>query len=140
MIVSTRGEYALRLMIALAGKEGPSPLKEIALENNIPHKYSESIMSALAKAGLVEGSRGKNGGYRLTRAPAEYSVSEILEAAETSFFVTSCSKDNSCPHADTCPTLPIWKALDGTVREFLSRYTLADLLTEPKRIAFPQKI
>lgn len=128
MIVSSRGEYALRLMIALAGREGFSSLREVALENRIPHKYSENIMTALAKAGLVEGSRGKNGGYRLTRAPSEYSLAEILETTETGFSVTSCSKDNSCPHAATCPTLPVWRALDETVREFLSRYTLADLL------------
>ncbi len=128
MIVSTRGEYALRLMIALAGKQEFSPLKEIALGNRIPHKYSENIMTALAKAGLVEGSRGKNGGYRLTRPPEAYSVAEIIAATETNFFVTSCTRDSSCPHADTCTTLPVWRALDETVREFLSRYTLADLL------------
>lgn len=128
MIVSTRGEYALRLMIALADKPKPVSLKEIALQNHIPHKYSENIMASLAKAGLVEGARGKNGGYRLVRSPDRYSLAEILEATENSFFVTSCSKDASCPHAEDCPTLPIWRALDGTVREFLSRYTLADLL------------
>lgn len=128
MIVSTRGEYALRLMIALAGRDEFVSLKEIALENHIPHKYSENIMTALAKAGLVEGSRGKKGGYRLTRAPEEYSVAEILENTELSFAVTSCSKEGDCPHADTCPTLPIWRALDETVHEFLSRYTLRDLL------------
>lgn len=128
MIVSTRGEYALRLMAALAGKEGFSSLKDVALANNIPHKYSENIMTALAKAGFLEGSRGKNGGYRLSRRPEEYSLAEILEAVESSFAATSCLKDGSCPHADTCPTLPVWKGLDETVHEYLSRFTLKDLL------------
>ena len=128
MIVSTRGEYALRLMVALAGKEDFSPLREISLANNIPHKYAENIMTALVKAELVEGSRGKYGGYRLNRPPEAYSVAEILETIESSFSVTSCSKDGSCPHADTCSTLPIWRGLDETVHAYLSRYTLKDLI------------
>ena len=88
-------------------------------------------MTALAKAGLVEGSRGKNGGYRLSRAPEAYSVAEILEAIENSFSVTNCIKEGGCPHADTCTTLPIWRALDENVHEFLSRYTLKDILPPP---------
>ena len=128
MIVSTRGEYALRLMIALAGKESFSSLKDVALSNGIPHKYAENIMTVLVKAELAEGSRGKNGGYRLRRSPEEYTVAEILEAVENSFSVTSCSKEGDCPHADTCPTLPIWRGLDETVHEYLSRFTLKDLL------------
>ncbi len=126
MIVSSRGEYALRLMVALAGREGLTPLKDAL--GGIPHKYAESIMTALVKAGLVEGSRGKNGGYRLNRRPEEYSVAEILEAIESSLSATSCSKDGSCPHAETCPTLPIWRGLDETVHAYLSRFTLKDLL------------
>ncbi len=128
MIVSTRGEYALRLMTALAGKEGFSSLKDVAAEVGIPHKYAENIMTALVKAALAEGSRGKNGGYRLNRPPEEYSVAEILEAIENSFSVTNCIRDGGCPRAESCPTLPIWRGLDETVRAYLSRYTLKDLL------------
>lgn len=128
MIVSTRGEYALRLMTALAGKDGFSSLKDIAPSNHIPHKYAENIMTALVKAGFAEGLRGKNGGYRLSRAPEAYSVAEILETVENSFSVTSCSKESDCPHAATCPTLPIWRGLDETVHEYLARFTLKDLL------------
>ncbi len=117
-------------MLALAGKTEFSSLRDVAMQNGIPHKYSENIMTALAKAGLVEGSRGKNGGYRLVREPQEYSLAEILEAIESSFSVTSCLKDGSCPHADTCPTLPVWRGLDETVHEYLSRFTLKDLLSE----------
>ncbi len=128
MIISTRGDYALRLMVALAGKTEFCPLKEVAAAINIPHKYAENIMTTLVKANLAEGSRGKYGGYRLNRPPEAYSVAEILEAIENSFSVTSCSKDGACPHADTCPTLPIWRGLDDTVHEYLSRYTLKDLI------------
>ncbi len=128
MIVSTRGEYALRLMVQLAGKADYTALKEIAPADHIPHKYAENIMTALVKCGLVEGSRGKNGGYRLNRAPEDYSVAEILEAIENSLSATSCLRSGECPHADTCPTLPIWRGLDATVHDYLSRYTLKDLL------------
>lgn len=127
MIVSTRGEYALRLMAALAGKSDFCPLKDVAVQNGIPHKYAENIMTALVKTDLVEGSRGKNGGYRLNRPPAAYSLAEILETIENSFSVTSCSK-GGCPHAETCPTLPVWRGLDETVHDYLSRFTLQDLL------------
>lgn len=126
MIISTRGDYALRIMTALCGQEGFTSLKEIAAEEGVPHKYSENIMTALAKAGLVEGSRGKKGGYRLTRAPEAYTLSEILRTTESSFSVSGCTGD--CHRAGLCPTLPIWRALDETVNGFLSRYTLADLM------------
>ncbi len=127
MMISTRGRYALHIMTALAGREGYASLKEIAEEEGIPHKYSENIMTALAKAGLVEAARGKNGGYKLARAPKEYTLAEILRTAETSLSSSSCMEEG-CPRAAVCPTLPVWKALDETVNEFLSRYTLCDLL------------
>ena len=132
MIVSTRGRYALHVMIALAkhGKDEFVPLKEIAEEQSIPHKYTESIMTALVKAGLAEGSRGKNGGYRLSREPKDITAAEILNETENSFAAVSCTEREAteCPQAGKCPTLPMWRALDETVNEFLSRYTLADLI------------
>lgn len=131
MIVSTRGQYALRIMTELAKNHEFQSLKIIAEEQSIPHKYAESIMTALVKAGFAEGSRGKNGGYRLTREPTEYTVADILSKAETNMSASSCSGKNGCPNADKCPTLPIWRALDETVHNFLSSYTLADLL--PKK-------
>lgn len=127
MIVSARGQYALRLMIALAGSEDLVSLREIATERGIPHKYAESIMTALAKAGLVEGSRGKNGGYRLARAPKDCGLAEILSVTETSLAVSNCT-DRTCPRAETCPTLPVWKGLEEVVNAYLSRFTLQDLL------------
>lgn len=118
--------------LARSGSEDFASLKEIADRQGIPHKYLESIMTALAKAGLVEGSRGKNGGYRLTRPPEEYTAAEILKLTETSFAAASCTLDreNSCPRADSCPTLPMWRALDETIENFLKGYTLANLVSE----------
>lgn len=135
MIVSTKGRYAIRVMLALAerGNEFVS-LKEVAADQEIPHKYTESIMTLLVKAGLVEGSRGKNGGYRLSRPPEDYTAAEILKVTETSFSAVSCTESevNTCPRAARCPTLPMWRALDETVMNFLSGYTLADLLVNEK--------
>ena len=131
MIVSTRGRYALHVMIALAERPAGEfvPLKEIAEEQSIPHKYTEAIMTALVKSGLIEGSRGKNGGYRLCRKPEEYTAAEILRVTENSISAGSCTEHgSSCPQAHSCPTLPMWRALDQTVNDFLSRYTLADLV------------
>ena len=92
MIVSTRGRYALHVMIALAERPAGEfvPLKEIAEEQSIPHKYTEAIMTALVKSGLIEGSRGKNGGYRLCRKPEEYTAAEILRVTENSISAVSC--------------------------------------------------
>ena len=128
MIVSTKGRYALHIMTELAKREDFQSLKVIAEEQGIPHKYAETIMTALVKAGFAEGSRGKNGGYRLTRTPEEYTVAQILSEAETNMSASSCSGESGCPNAGKCPTLPIWRALDETVYNFLSGYTLADLL------------
>lgn len=129
MIVSTRGRYALRMMTGLAGCEHAS-LRELAAAQNVPYKYAESIMSSLVKANFVESTRGKNGGYRLTRAPDKYTLAEILREAETSLAATDCTgrKEAECPNVATCPTLPVWRALDRTVYDFLSRYTLVDLM------------
>lgn len=128
MIVSTKGRYALHIMAELAKSEEFQSLKGIAEEQGIPHKYAETIMTALVKAGFVEGSRGKKGGYRLARKPEEYTVAQILSEAETNMSASSCAGENGCPNAGKCTTMPIWRALDETVYEFLSGYTLQDLL------------
>ena len=130
MIVSTKGRYALRLMTALARRKESASLRELAAEENVPYKYTEAITSSLVKAGFVESTRGKNGGYTLTRAPGEYTLAEVLAVTETSLAATDCTggKEAECPHAATCPTLPVWRALDETVSNFLSGYTLLDLM------------
>ena len=130
MIVSAKGRYALRVMIALAARSGGDsvPLKELAAKEEIPYKFLESIMTELTKAGLVESARGKNGGYRLTRAPKDCTAADILRVTETSFAAAACTnEDADCPRAEKCPTLPMWRALDDAVDELLKKYTLEDL-------------
>ncbi len=128
MIVSSKGRYALYIMAELA-KEGGNSLRQIALRQNLPYKYAESIVSLLVKAGFVESRRGKKGGYSLTRRPEEYTLSEILKKTETSLAATECTEGGEgCPRAATCPTLPVWRGLDETVDAYLSRYTLTDLI------------
>jgi len=130
MIISAKGRYALHIMAELAKDVQSRPLKAIAEAQHVPFKYAENITALLVKAGFVEGSRGKCGGYRLTRAPKDYTIAEILSAVETNLNASGCTEqeDGYCPHSATCPTLPVWRKLDETVYEFLSRYSLADLL------------
>lgn len=139
MIISAKGRYALRVMVELA-KCGNAyvSLKDIAEQESIPHKFLENIMTELVKAGLVESVRGKKGGYRLTRPPKDYTVADILCVTEAPFSVVGCTasdlahsgEKDGCPRAQTCPTLPMWKALDETVTEFFKQYTLESLLPE----------
>ncbi len=131
MIVSAKGRYALRVMIALSarGQDAPVPLKELALGEEIPYKFLESIMCELVKAGLVESVRGKNGGYRLTMPPEKCTAADILRVTETSFAAAACTNENAdCPRAEMCPTLPMWRALDLAVDELLKKYTLKDFI------------
>ena len=132
MIVSAKGRYALRVMIALAAREksGPVPLKELSAEESIPHKFLEQIMTELAKAGLVESARGKTGGYFIARSPRECTAADILRVTETSLAAAECTGNGDCPRAETCPTLPMWRALDEAIDECLKKYTLADLLSQ----------
>lgn len=134
MLVSTKGRYALRIMLEL-GKCDPAQymaLPLIAEKQEVSEKYLESIVSMLVKGGLVEGLRGKNGGYRLSRAMEEYSVGEILRLTEGSLAPVSCleSEKNTCPRADACHTLPMWERLDELINSYLDSVTLSDLLAE----------
>lgn len=132
MLVSTKGRYALRVMLELAqfGGEGYLPLTEIAERQDISVKYLESIISVLSKAGLVDGVRGKGGGYRLNRKPEEYSVGEILKLTEGSLAPVTCldCKPNKCERSESCKTLPMWEKLDEIICDYLNSVTLADLL------------
>lgn len=132
MLVSTKGRYALRVMLELAqfGGEGYLPLTEIAERQDISVKYLESIISVLSKAGLVDGVRGKGGGYRLNRKPEEYSVGEILKLTEGSLAPVACldCKPNKCERSENCKTLPMWEKLDEIICDYLNSVTLADLL------------
>ena len=131
MLISTKGRYALRVMIDLAEhpSEGFVPLKVIADRQEISEKYLESIIKLLVKAKLLSGLRGKGGGYRLTRAPAEYTVGSILRLTEDSLAPVACLEENAdaCPRATACRTLPLWQGLDRVISGYLDSITLADL-------------
>lgn len=131
MMVSTKGRYALRVMIDLAehGEKGEYvSLSDISERQEVSFKYLEAIVSSLFRAGMLESRRGKNGGYRLCRTPSEYSVGEILKAAEGDIEPVSCGGEE-CPRKDRCRTLPLWRELDGVIDRYLSGVTLADVLS-----------
>lgn len=133
MLVSTRGRYALRLMLTLAENNHKEYLRldTIAELQEISEKYLESIVRILVKAKMIEGLRGRGGGYRLTRNVNEYSVGEILRLTEGSLAPVSCldCKPNPCNRADKCKILPMWERLDTMICDYLNHITLADLQT-----------
>ena len=130
-MISTRGRYALRVMIDLTQQKtgGYIPLKEIAARQEISEKYLESILKLLVKGKILTGLRGKGGGYRLTRAPEEYTVADILELTEETLAPVACLSEDAepCPMASDCRTLDMWKGLDKLVRDYFAGITLADL-------------
>ncbi|NLC93495.1 MAG: Rrf2 family transcriptional regulator [Treponema sp.] len=132
MIVSTRGRYALRVLIDLAEQDSSSfvPLRDIANRQNISQKYIESIMTMLSKNGLIIGVHGKGGGYKLIKSPSEYKVSEILKITEGSLAPVACLECGATPCAriDNCRTIDMWKELDNRVSGYLSSITIHDLM------------
>ena len=134
MIVSTKGRYALRVMVYLAtrGEDDYIPLKEIAEQEAISQKYLEAIMTTLSKAGFVDAVHGKGGGYRLNRAPEAYTVGSILKLTEGSLATVSCTTQgpSACARSTCCRTLPMWEKLDRMIDEFFESVTLADLMRE----------
>ena len=131
MIVSTKGRYALRVMVDLAenAKDGRIPLKEIAIRQDISQKYIEAIMTLLSKHNLVDGLHGKGGGYKLNRKPEDYKVSDILKVTEGTLAPVACLECGAdpCPKKDTCRTLSMWKNLDTLINDFFDGVTIADL-------------
>ena len=134
MRISTRGRYALRVIIDLAehGNGGYIPLKDISARQNLSQKYMESIMSVLSKNNLVEAVHGKNGGYRLNKKPKDYKVGEILRVTEGSLAPVACLECGAtpCEKATECRTLPMWDKLHGMINDYLDSVTLADLMAE----------
>ena len=132
MMISTKGRYALRVMIDIAEHQhdGYIPLKEIAARQEISEKYLEAIVKSLVKERYLTGLRGKSGGYRLTKTPEEYTVGSILRLSEGSLAPVACldGKAGPCGRAADCPTLPLWQGLDRVIQTYLDGYTLADLL------------
>ncbi|MBE6834908.1 MAG: Rrf2 family transcriptional regulator [Ruminococcaceae bacterium] len=134
MKISTRGRYALRVMVDIAEHSGGNyiALKEIASRQDISLKYLESIMTALSKAGLIEGAHGKGGGYRLNRAPDEYTLGDVLRITESDLAPVKCLEKGaeSCPLADNCRTIAVWREFDKLINDFFDSKTLADLMNE----------
>ena len=134
MIVSTKGRYALRVMVSFAqrGREEYIPLKEIAEAEGISQKYLESIMTTLSKAGFVDAVHGKGGGYRLNRSPEEYTVGSILTLTEGGLTAVSCTSQGAaaCSRAECCNALPMWEKLDKMINDFFEGITVADLLKD----------
>ena len=132
MKVSTKGRYALRIMIDLAMNDNGEyiRLKEIAERQSITLKYMEQIMPLLTKAGYVRSYRGNNGGYMLARSPEEYTVGDILRTTEGSLAPISCIEEtpNRCPRKDYCTTLSFWEGMAKVINEYVDGITLADLM------------
>ena len=131
MMISTKGRYALRVLIDMAEHQtdGYIPLKEIAKRQDISEKYLESIVKSLVKGGVVEGMRGKGGGYRLTRSPDQYTVAEILLLTEGSLAPVSCLTPGApaCERMANCRTYTMWKGLNDLIADYFGKITLADL-------------
>ena len=131
MKISTKGRYGIRLMLSLAlhYDKGTLALKSIAREQDISEKYLEQIVTPLARVGLVKSERGSQGGYRLTKAPADYTAGEILRAIEGSVAPIPClgSETNECPMSDQCFTLPFWAGLDDVINQYIDSVTLEQL-------------
>lgn len=130
MRISTRGRYAIRVLIDMAehGKGDYIPLKDIAKRQEISQKYLEGIMLLLSKSGIVEGVHGKGGGYRLKKPSEELSVGEILRATEGSLAPVTCLDGRTfCERSASCKTLPLWREFYGLVNDFFDKKTLNDL-------------
>ena len=136
MNITSKGRYALRVMLDLAQhrQEGTISLKTIADRQGYSMKYLEMIVGSLKRAGLVASTRGKEGGYQLTRSPEDYTIGEILRCIEDNLAPVACIKagDICCEHAGECMTVPMWKELDDITNAYLDGVSLQDLLTGEK--------
>ena len=134
MLISTRGRYALRIMIDLAERDtdGYTPMKEVAQHLGISLKYIEQIIPVLSRNGLVAGVQGKGGGYRLCRAPEAYTVGEILRLTEGDLAPVACLECGSepCPRAAECRTVGMWNRFQQLIDEFFDDITIADLMRD----------
>lgn len=132
MMISTKGRYALRVMVDLAEHSGGGyiPMKDVAARQEISLKYLEKILPSLVSNGLIEGVHGKGGGYKLTRAPKEYTIGEILRLTEGELAPVSCLECNAepCARADECRTRPMWDKLNDLINDFFDSVTLDALM------------
>ena len=134
-MISTRGRYALRVLIDIAENSNGNyiTLNDIASRQNISEKYLESILVLLTRGNLLNGLRGKGGGYKLTKAPEEYTIKSILVLTEGTLAPVACLKDGAepCLKASSCKTLPIWQGLNKAISDYLESVTLADIIERP---------
>lgn len=137
MKISTKGRYALKMMIDLASNQAdtPIPLKDIAQRQGVSLKYLEQITSVLTKAGYVRSIRGSSGGYQLRKKPQEYTVGMILRLTEGSLAPVSCVEESEteCQHIGSCVTVEIWKKINDAVNGVVDKITLQDLVEWQKR-------
>ncbi len=133
-MISTRGRYALRVMIDIAenGNGRYIPLDEIAKRQEISEKYLESILVILTRGNLLHGLRGKGGGYKLTKAPKDYTIGSILRLTEGSLSPVACLKEGvePCKKQTECRTISLWKGLNDTINDYLDGITLDSLLMQ----------
>lgn len=134
MRISTKGRYALRIMLDLAQHrdQGLVALREISERQHITPKYMESIMALLLRDNLVQSLRGKTGGYRLTKEPSEYGLYEILSAAEGGLAPVHClaMEENECPIRQSCLTIPVWEGLHKVIEDYLTGISLQTLIDQ----------
>lgn len=139
MKISTKGRYALRIMldIAVMGEAEPVRVKDIAKRQDISVKYMEQIIIILTRAGYLKSNRGPQGGYRLTRQPKDYTVGMILRLTEGSLAPVSCLDEdiNLCSRQEYCATLGLWKELNDAIKGVIDRYTLQDLVDKQKEMS-----
>lgn len=132
-MISTRGRYAIRVMIDLAENDNGAyiPLKDIAARQNISKKYLEIIAKDMVSGGLLTGASGKGGGYKLNRKPEDYKIGEVLELMEGTLSSVACLADKSydCPQKKICRTLPMWEEFDEIVHDYFYKKTLRDLIS-----------
>ena len=131
-MISTRGRYALRVMIDVAINQGDGyvPMKDVAARQGLSLKYLEQILPPLTKNKLIAGIQGKGGGYRLTRKPSEYTIGEILKITEKDLAPVSCLADGAeiCERKKECKTIGFWEGLNQVVNEYMDSKTLEDLM------------
>ena len=139
-MISTRGRYALRVLIDLAERDtdGYTPLKDTAKRQDVSEKYLQQIVKSMVDAGLVAGASGKGGGYKLLRKPSEYPIGEVLELTEGTLAPVACLAPDAepCDRRDSCKTLPMWQKIDEMTHDYLASITVADLIDGTA--AFPE--
>ena len=144
MKISTKGRYALRIMLDVAehsDEESNVSIKEVANRQSISIKYLEQIVNLLVKAGFLRSQRGSRGGYRLSRQPSEYTAGDILRVTEGKMAPVDCLEDevNMCPRAKTCQTIKLWEGLNNAINSYIDSVTLEELMRDKSQILIDEE-